>query len=1189
MAPPFQESDHSDNDSISLHSTEPSEEEEGYDVEKILAEEADDEGEPQFLIKWQGYPLHRSTWEPAENLNSAEILAEWRQTKLQIKNGALKGFDMAVYDEACLKDEEEREERARRRAAKRKRLGFRRERTRSVSGGSASDVAMRDAGERPHGGDPPANRRKRPVDSPTKKKGMAQTVKKSLDRPTVVASSSEESSDDGAEDNGSTSEDLLMEETSRKSKAPIRGRSPAKQKTSSASGARSNNTGSTVAKKDGKATKKLTPAQAIIEMQKKKSASSIDTKNTHRPSAPATGASRKSAPTSGSQDVQSRKQTHARDSGDSRSPQRPLKRPSVSTNSVANAFMNFGNAEPSRRQRTRTGEDPREQRFKNLSEQHRFHKFGEKEAAPDPSMLGTYNPATGRMELPPSAVASTTAIAASSVARNSPPKQPSEPARPGASAPPPSTTSHDTRNAQMPTRVGRPTGQAPAGSIPSVFGRRDAPAPESQRSISPPPPPNDHSYPAFPSYNANPEKERTKTCWRWRNGVCNRHPNDCWFAHFFITCDLWRQGLCPNDEKRCDHEHREVENDTPTAPQPIPPRQAPTQMSVYEARKIFKQKDITCRFWKDGHCNKTEDKCKFAHRDTGVYAGRPGSNVILQNPPNFGPPPVPDQMAGVAAQSPLRTPSAMSPGGRAQIAPMIVDDQSRRDVVMSPGQMSPASEQPLSSFQQSHGPAAFSHDIVLSVNCGGIEYEVKAKLACATQRDESLLGERLGSQARLQMQKMINVSDLQHYFGNALQESAQLPCGDIKPEASNDNLVGQLAEMCKAHVSCGVVMSSEFALLVFPTGTEEFKVLGQSSQGRNSKAALKFKMLSVLANEARQEEGQRLVPSVPVNATSAPAEAISALLDVDVDHLLTIREGQKETRAFIMMPPSHTEEVKLLAKAFEGQQLKVRTSLDPGAWDDLLKVRHSSTLIVLHPEVPLWSIRGLGGILYQLSWRVFTVGLNPPLAALEKRAPKFECQRLFPMGDVVFITDDVFLDYPEKAIQVVHNINTMNHNKPPGALRCKVAARPGVRTWLMNLAIERTKDRPHSLWRTLFEVISDLAPSDLEDEYYPGNPSEDADLVSIAPESLPTFQELERIDPVRALDYAVSWFAGWCYMNASQYRRFSVCHAPQLVAGQGLGAPVNADPRGWANEYGYLVVETPERWLQSQVDRKQRK
>ena len=47
-----------------------SEEDEEYEVEEII-EKKIKKGEISYKVKWKGYPLSESTWEPAKNLSNA--------------------------------------------------------------------------------------------------------------------------------------------------------------------------------------------------------------------------------------------------------------------------------------------------------------------------------------------------------------------------------------------------------------------------------------------------------------------------------------------------------------------------------------------------------------------------------------------------------------------------------------------------------------------------------------------------------------------------------------------------------------------------------------------------------------------------------------------------------------------------------------------------------------------------------------------------------------------------------------------------------------------------------------------------------------------------------------------------------------------------------------------------------------
>ena len=136
--PHFIVMDSSDEDTISLTSTVVSyhESDEEFEVEDILAV---DNGEPpnrRYLIRWEGYPLYRSTWEPEVNLTEA-VMDKWIQKEAQIRNGQLEPFDVQSLQNDRALRAEQKLDRQRRREKKRKNLAAAESQNRRGSAGSA--------------------------------------------------------------------------------------------------------------------------------------------------------------------------------------------------------------------------------------------------------------------------------------------------------------------------------------------------------------------------------------------------------------------------------------------------------------------------------------------------------------------------------------------------------------------------------------------------------------------------------------------------------------------------------------------------------------------------------------------------------------------------------------------------------------------------------------------------------------------------------------------------------------------------------------------------------------------------------------------------------------------------------------------------------------------------------------------
>jgi hypothetical protein len=55
-----------------------------YIAEKILKLRLSGRGEREYLVKWQGYDVAESTWEPLENLLGNETLYEFERNVLEM-------------------------------------------------------------------------------------------------------------------------------------------------------------------------------------------------------------------------------------------------------------------------------------------------------------------------------------------------------------------------------------------------------------------------------------------------------------------------------------------------------------------------------------------------------------------------------------------------------------------------------------------------------------------------------------------------------------------------------------------------------------------------------------------------------------------------------------------------------------------------------------------------------------------------------------------------------------------------------------------------------------------------------------------------------------------------------------------------------------------------------------------------
>jgi hypothetical protein len=1264
MAPPFEEM--SDADSISVNSSKVSDEDSEYAVEKILAEEPHHEtGEMMYLIKWENYPLQSSTWEPAENLLSPQILSDWQRDKDAVEAGTSPPFNMELYLEIMERHNDEKEERKERRAAKRRRLGLQ-SRSESVANRSADDYEARDAAES-SGDDQPLRGRQKKIEDPTpKRKGVAQKVEASSDRQFTMITSSDESGAD-SEGKGSVLKNSRRKSAAKASAGDLVSDSKVASKTitkPAVSGAHGTAAAAASVTPATKVTQKRPSARSTAPLKKTAAAGPAASSNFAKRTQPSSSA-RKSAPSTAS--------AYGNNATIPRLPVLPYDPPK--RNAPADPLAGFGKPEPERKGRRISDSNPKAHRFSNLAEENRVRKFSAKESAPDPSVLPTYNFATGKYDEP----------------------------------------------AMKP----RAAGLSSASAANNVFGRREAPAPTRQRSVSPPSATTGaRTDVTMPGDNTT---FYTKVCWKWRETKC--YNDRCTFAHHFITCPDWRQGKCHKREIECKYDHKEEGRDPifrstkdardkgvrfpghdanttplnvvqhqlhqlarppvpaspPTGKQPIiflKPTQVPcafwarghcmrsseickfahhetgaptdpkyitcgywsaTDKCMNPKRCMFAhhetaystlgprpESSITCSFWLAGQCDNA--RCEFAHYETGcrslgppettrIHSGEMSPGEVVGDEPNVahtgGAQTSPAQTSPVQINTAAKTNAGQTStaqiiaAARTSVAQKLAAQTTAAQTIAAQTQtgpvktgvaptanMIPTSRHPSLPDQHNTNQLAFINDVALEVKFGDFCFTATTQLVCATQQDAIALNNAIGPEPQLFMEQTVDESLLRTEVAKNLKTGARFSTGDIMCKDPRRDYAKTLADELRQISKCGVIKSPTYTLIVHPIGTGEWAFLTQGGDSKSSQAPLRFILLPALPSKLSTSKKE----VASENATDTPSE--DWLTSVDVERMLRVSDVKTEDKVFIMMPPEKADEMLRMAKVFQdrfkqsdysGREAKVWTSQDKGKWDFLAENSqrggvHGGGLLIVDWTIKLWEVPRLGEILHWSSIRVFSVGVNPHLAEYEQREQAFRCQRLFSMGDVVYVTDQVFIKTPEKVLRIIDEVNRSNKLKPPGASRHKIAARPGVLTWLMEFVTEHPEGAEDPRWLKLLHAVWDLCPDDKQDMFYPGNPSEEADMVSEPAELMPTHQALLKTDEAKATDWMVNWFAGWALEHAEDFRRFTICHEEPGTGNWELDDNHNkvlvgaqADPRGWAKEHGYVLCMTPEQWLKEKA------
>ena len=954
----------SDTDSINTTTTAESDQdvEKQYDVEKILAEERAVDGEMQYLLKWERYPMYRCTWEKKDSIESELLFAEWEKWKSRVKHGKESPFDVDKYNQAVEEWEEEKEEKKRRRKVKRRKRG---ERVPSTG----DNTSYEDEPEP----EPQPLKRTRITKVRTKRKGIAQPTTKQ--RRSTIPNVDD---DEAAEEADSSDVDSLFGERRRtapplippKRKSNVRNTMNTAPQMAAAS---STTTAPIAAAPKRKSTVEATGARASGTASRPQAI--LSTKRAQ----PSSGAAKKSAPSAAAK--------------------------------PSNVFSGDWTEEKKKRQRVRVnGETPKDStdlKFTHLAVQNRYQKYSKNEPAPDLNALGKIDPKTGKIETP------------------------------------------KTANVRL----------GPVG-IRSAFGRRTSPPalkPILPRSPSPEPFRVPQVQPQGPPIR--PDSKNDIACKHWLNGGCSYTADTCWYAH------------------------RHIDETSTTRPA---------------------KKHTTCYYWHNGgNCMKSERECDFAHWDTGVYAGPPGSfrrrSTFVNTP-------------GVK-ESDLRLMN--SENGQNQVS----------------DEVAPAI------------PGAMLHNAMAENRAGSKPVTAFVHEAPALDRANAASG------------KSPTVGDI--------------PC-EKAPEAPSKEIP-----------KTAIAMPNDNDRTIVPSALmdidEDGYTAAHASDDRDSGDPGDEEAIDSTVGPAIDEFYTE--NDIPTELEMAK----DGIQNLDSNRLLAEKTGNVIGYVYLHFPPERGACLLLLKCYFEGLNCKVLTSQNPGSWALFRKNFGKSCLLVLHPsEMFNGTIPGLHSFLTAngLGVRVFTIGVQDRICRLEGRNIVFEAQRIFPHGGITYLTDDVLMYYPEKATEIIKQFIEGNRFKPPGAELSKVGARPGVKQWMLEMAMKQLDAQggeaggKHEKLMHCWLALDELSPMEDEDPYYyPRSvPLQTSNLWSDDPDCLPSIKgRWEKGDEEGLTDYMANFFAGVACDWLTEYRKFFFVYQRPGVD--------EVDPKGWGEKYCHVGVIRPEHVL----------
>ena len=613
-----------------------------------------------------------------------------------------------------------------------------------------------------------------------------------------------------------------------------------------------------------------------------------------------------------------------------------------------------------------------------------------------------------------------------------------------------------------------------------------------------------------------------------------------------ITCDFWAAGNCCSTAETCEYSH-----------------------SYTTAQK---KKDITCFYWANGRkCRHSADKCEFAHHETGVTAGPPGT---YNKGSSFA-----SGASGVKESDLRLMAEATSP-----TVPFFVS----------------LSEQIAGAINPDGTRDIPHHNIDAAVN--------PRPRRSSTIPSEPVLGasfaQPMGTAPNLAKSNDIN-SAADPRLNRSFTGIEALPSG----AGSESNEMSLHHSPIAASAAYDQSYESEYAGRSNLVNDKSNSVADPRLQNRTSNEDIMPDAPAIYQRPTVEEP--EAMTSYPMDVDSDDSGiwtrnsietdyvlAKNGIEKLDFSDILLAKGNKIVENVYIHMPAERHGEVSLIRKSLKGCPTEVYFSTNLTQWG-LVKKLGKSLLILIHPDDCVTeSLPGLHKFLMEWgsSVRIFSIGVQYARCIREHCEPTYGVERLFPHGGITFITDDVFVYYPEKATEIIEKFLEETKNKPAGGELSKIGARPGVMDWISELASRKVEEQERkgeivdTRWLACYNALCKLCPiEDYDTRYLPDRrvPTETSHLWSTNEDFLPSFiGRWESGDEEGATDYMANHFAGEAYCKAWKYRKFLfVYQRPEMETDEVMASQTEAqlqeaaDPKGWMAKYNHIGVVSPDHVL----------
>lgn len=514
------------------------------------------------------------------------------------------------------------------------------------------------------------------------------------------------------------------------------------------------------------------------------------------------------------------------------------------------------------------------------------------------------------------------------------------------------------------------------------------------------------------------------TCWFFATAVCRRPAEKCSYLHEMTdkiappphsvgeqkaTCIPWEQGNCPFSASECPLLHQKSGKTV-------------TYTREYTASKVQQ----TCLYWKRGFCRLSAEQCKFLHMETDKVASPPTSQTILRNL----------NKATAANKIPLVNKPHTQPAQAVATRNHDFNPDETRFEEAYPPQETSTPTQALAK------PAKPITVVETPCRLNFLGFVVEILMDLPTHVQKTLMEE---GQLSLQLVDWALAEHLEFWAG--LDKSKALADGPVVCKSVSVGL-DALKTHLRMNLTGGVVCLPSIVIVFFPGPMDDWRFLQPSAR---SECQFYFH-IALSGNFVRPTVSQLVGPTTSL-------EYLNTRLKMKPDDFFLCKNNEIATRrrVFILANEAWAAEKEILTRYFRESDAEVHSN-----WLAFKSSKTTGTItgqnlrgvIVIHPEFQLAEIQNIPEfreVLFR-SFNLFRMGTS-----LDKK--EFVCEWLFTHGSCIYISNEMYEDHPEDALNIIKGLVDQNKRRTVQERTWRLAARPKLGRWLSNLHSEKKDDK----------------------------------------------------------------------------------------------------------------------------------